>query len=77
MEERESTHVQKPLNKRDWLEYVKNKLEKYNESRIKKVVIISDKKIMSWYINGKGQEIEFIEMENGFTEIKITAIITQ
>lgn len=76
MEKAENTNIQKSLSPIEWLQYVTKKADEFNNTRIRKAVIISDKKIMSWYIKGKSQEIEFSELENGFSEITVKAVIT-
>jgi len=76
MEKAENTNIQKSLSPIEWLQYVTKKADEFNNTRIRKAVIISDKKIMSWYIKGKSQEIEFSETENGLSEILIKVVIT-
>jgi len=71
MEKAENTNIQKSLSPIEWLQYVTKKADEFNNTRIRKAVIISDKKIMSWYIKGKSQEIEFSETENGLSEITV------
>jgi hypothetical protein len=60
----------------EWLEYVKKKIHTYNLTRTGRVLITSDKKIMSFHRPGTRQKIEFKENENRVTEIILSEIIT-
>ena len=58
----------------EWVNYVKAKIQYYNLTRTGRVLITSDKKIMSFHKPGKRQTIEFRENENNVTEIILSEI---
>jgi len=67
----------KLFTQREWLNYVTEKINAYNSTRNGRVIIITDKKIMSFHRPETRQKIEFKENENRVTEIILSEIITK